>query len=249
VTPLVLVHGGAHGAWCWAPTLELLSTPATAVDLPPKEIRRGGDARRSHPPELDTLTVGDFAASVLADMDAAGLDRAVLVGHSMGGLTIAEVASRAPERVAQLVFVSCIAPAEGTAVLDALPDDLADMTRDATDAPPADALLSEDVIRVMFCNDMDKAQTQLVLDHVGTEVMRPLVTPVVRRGVPAAIPKTYVRLLRDQSLPPATQDEQIANLRQSPGGDVEVIEIDSGHDVMISRPAEFAAALDRIGAA
>jgi hypothetical protein len=96
---------------------------------------------------------------------------------------------------------------------------------------------------------MDKAQTQLVLDHVGTEVMRPLVTPVVRRGVPAAIPKTYVRLLRDQSLPPATQDEQIANLRQSPGGDVDVIEIDSGHDVMISRPAEFAAALDRIGAA
>jgi hypothetical protein len=96
-------------------------------------------------------------------------------------------------------------------------------------------------------NDVDEAQTRLMLDHVGTEVMRPSVTPVVRAGVPAEIPKTYVRLLRDQSLPPETQDAQIANLRDSPGGDVDVVEIDSGHDVMISRPAELAEALDRIG--
>ena len=110
--PIVLVHGGGHGAWCWAPTIEHLTGEVLAVDLPPKEVR-GGPHRFANPPELLTLTVADFAASVLADVDAAGYDRFVLVGHSMAGLTIPEVARLAPERVAQLVFLSCSVPPEG----------------------------------------------------------------------------------------------------------------------------------------
>ena len=110
--PVVLVHGGGHGAWCWEPTIEHLESDVLAVDLPPKQVR-GGARRHEQPPELLTLTVADFAASVLADVDAAGYDRFVLVGHSMAGLTIPEVARRAPERVAHLVFLSCTVPAEG----------------------------------------------------------------------------------------------------------------------------------------
>ena len=91
--PVVLVHGGGHGAWCWEPTIEHLASDVLAVDLPPKSIR-GGDGRFDRPPELLTLTVSDFAESVLADVDAAGYDRFVLVGHSMAGLTIPEVARR-----------------------------------------------------------------------------------------------------------------------------------------------------------
>ena len=89
--PVVLVHGGGHGAWCWTPTLGHMQSEVLAVDLPPKEVR-GGPGRHDQPPELLTLTVSDFAASVLDDVDAAGYDRFVLVGHSMAGLTIPEVA-------------------------------------------------------------------------------------------------------------------------------------------------------------
>ena len=57
---------------------------------------------------------------MLADVDAAGYDRFVLVGHSMAGLTIPEVARRAPERVAHLVFLSCSVPPEGGSIVDIL---------------------------------------------------------------------------------------------------------------------------------
>ena len=30
----VLIHGGAHGAWCWEPLLPHLSGEVLAVDLP-----------------------------------------------------------------------------------------------------------------------------------------------------------------------------------------------------------------------
>src|SRR5215475_8528476 len=117
--PLVLVHGGAHGAWCWEPTQRHLAARSLAIDLPPKAVRGvATDALDARPPELLSVGVREFADSALADVDAAGFERFVLVGHSMGGLTIGELARRVPERIAHLVFVSCLVPPEGGSIID-----------------------------------------------------------------------------------------------------------------------------------
>jgi pimeloyl-ACP methyl ester carboxylesterase len=248
--PVVLVHGGAHGPWCWDRLLPYLDGDALAVDLPPKSVR-GGPRRLEPVPELRTLTVADFADSVLRDVDAAGFERIVLVGHSMGGLTISEVAGRVPDRIEHLVYVSCMVPPEGTSAIEALPEDLRNLTRAAVEQArrggdnPIGGL-DEQTTREMFCNDMDEEQTRFVLDRTGTEVVEVLAEPVSRAGIPPQLPKTFVKLLRDQSLAPDHQDLLIQNLRDSPGGDVEVVTIDAGHDVMISRPKELADVLNRL---
>lgn len=249
-TAIVFVHGGAHGAWCWEPVLPYLDGDSLAIDLPPKSIR-GGPGRLESLPELRTLTIDDFTRSLLDDVDAAGIDRFVLVGHSMGGLTISEVARRVPKRVEHLVYVSCMVPPEGGSAIDALPDDLQDMTRQAVEEMRRGGTnpiggLDEQTTRAMFCNDMDEEQARFVLARTGTEAAVVLAEPVTRAGIPPELPKTFVKLLRDQSLPPAHQDVLIDNLRASPGGDVDVVTIDSGHDVMISRPKELADVLHRI---
>jgi pimeloyl-ACP methyl ester carboxylesterase len=246
----VLVHGGAHGAWCWEPLLPYLDGEALAVDLPPKSIR-GGPGRLEALPELRTLTIDDLARSLLHDVDAAGFERFVLVGHSMGGLTISEVARRVPDRIEHLVYVSCMVPPEGGSAIEALPEDLREMTREAVEearrggANPIGGL-DEDTTRSMFCNDMDEEQTRFVLDRTGTELAVVLAAPVTRAGIPAELPKTFVKLLQDQSLPPDHQETLVRNLRDSPGGDVGVVTIDAGHDVMISRPMELADVLNRL---
>ena len=249
--PVVLVHGGAHGAWCWAPLLAHLEGETQAVDLPPKAVR-GVRNPSPMPEELASTTIDDFAGSVIADVNAACLDRFVLVGHSMGGLTIAEVARRAPERVAHLVFVSCMVPPEGGLVVEGVPSDSQSRARelvdDATTSPPSGGGLNEATIRYMFCNDMDEEQTRLVLDHTGPEALGVFGERVTRRGIPPNLQKTYIRLLQDQALPPADQDRAIANLRESPGGTVDVVELDTGHDVMISSPEKLAPVLTRIAA-
>ena len=250
VSPIVFVHGGAHGAWCWAPLLPFLDGDALAIDLPPKSVR-GGSRRLEPLPELRTLTIGDFADSVLRDVDAAGFERFVLVGHSMGGLTISEVAGRVPDRVEHLVYVSCMVPPEGGSAIEALPEELQDMTRQGVEEArrggdnPIGGL-DEETTRFMFCNDMDEEQTRYVLDRTGAEAAVVLAEPVSRAGIPADLPKTFVKLLRDQSLPPDHQDVLAQNLRNSPGGDVDVVAIDAGHDVMISRPKGLADVLNRL---
>jgi pimeloyl-ACP methyl ester carboxylesterase len=246
--PIVLVHGGAHGAWCWEPTTPYLDGEVLAVDLPPKSIR-GGLGRHEALPELRTLTLADFATSALGDIDSAGFERFVLVGHSMGGLTISELARRVPDRIERLVYVSCIVPPEGGSSVDTLPEELRDTTRDAIerarrgDGNPIGEM-DEAMLQVMFCNDLDEERTRFVLDHVGTEAVGILGEHVSRVGIPPELPKTFVKLLQDQSLAPDLQDVLIDNLRASPGGDVDVVTIDAAHDVMISRPKELADVLN-----
>lgn len=234
-SPIVLVHGGGHGAWCWEPTFWQLSSPVLAVDLPPVDIR-GGPGPICEPPDLEPPTVAEWAASVLADATSEGWDRFVLVGHSLGGVTIAEVARLAPDRVAHLVYVSAVVPEEGGTVLEMLPPEV--LARAANG-------LTEEYIRDMFCTDLDYEQSRFVLDHVGTEIVDTLTETITRKGTPADLPVTFVRLARDNALPPGTQDACIARLRRE-HVNVTVVDMDTGHDVMISRPAELAAVLDAV---
>jgi pimeloyl-ACP methyl ester carboxylesterase len=185
---IVLVHGGAHGAWCWSRTVPHLRSPALAVDLPPKVVR--GAPAAEVPAEIARIGLDDFARSALADVDAAGIGRFVLVGHSMGGLTIAEIARRVPERVAHLIFVSCLIPPESGSMIDALPEEVREMTRAAVARACAGDLaalgvgMNEDLSRHMFCNDMDPDQARFVLEHCGAEAPS-VFTTSSRRGIPS----------------------------------------------------------------
>jgi pimeloyl-ACP methyl ester carboxylesterase len=255
-TPLVLVHGGGHGAWCWEPTLPFLDAPVLAVDLPPKAFRSPALRSSANRPvtlaDFDPVTVPVLADSIVADVDAAGIDRFVLVGHSTAGIAIPEVVRRIPERVAHLVFVSASIPPEGGSVLDTLAPELLDImdnliSRSAS-ANVGATTFDHAVARYMFCNDMDAEQTRFVTDRLCAESTTLIAESVSRLGIPPDIPKTYVRLRRDQSMPPDFQAKMIANIEASPGGDVAVVELDSGHDVMISHPRELAAVLNRIAA-
>jgi pimeloyl-ACP methyl ester carboxylesterase len=236
--PIILVHGGAHGAWCWEPTLAELGSAVLAVDLPPVSIR-GGAGRLEQVPECETLTLADWVDAVFEAATAAGWDRFVLVGHSLGGATIAEVARRAPNRVAHLVYVSAVVPEEGGTVLEMLPAEMLERMAGG---------LTEEAVGEIFCTGMDEDQTRFVLDNIGTEVVGVLTEAVSRTNTPRTMPVTFIRLARDNALPPATQDVCIARLRREVDL-VDVIDLDAGHDVMISAPVRLAAVLDEVAAA
>ena len=85
-----------------------------AVDLP-------GHCRSAGAPPA---SVQDAAQFVLALLDAAGVERAALVGHSFGSLIALEVASRVPERVSHLAMVGTAYPmVVSPALLDAALND------------------------------------------------------------------------------------------------------------------------------
>jgi pimeloyl-ACP methyl ester carboxylesterase len=97
--PVVLaVHGITSTSRTWLATARCLDDRAAliAVDL----RGRGASSALPGPVGLDA-----HARDMLAVLDAAGLQRAVVVGHSMGAYIAARLAVRHPDRVAQLVLV------------------------------------------------------------------------------------------------------------------------------------------------
>ena len=97
--PVVLVHGYAISGHYMRPMLERLAhaVDCWAPDLP-------GHGRSETPPR--PLDVPGYADALVAWMTAVGLDRALLVGNSLGCQVIAHVAVRHPERVVGLVLTA-----------------------------------------------------------------------------------------------------------------------------------------------
>ena len=230
----VLVHGGGTSGSCWDLLRPLLDRPSVAVDLP---------GRGDHPADLTSVTLSEFADCVAAVIVEHDLIDVTLVGHSLAGITLPRVADRVSDRLRRLVFISCAVPAQGESVADILatfsPTVAQVAARIGDDVVTADGVLHPELASAMLCNDMDERQQRLTLSLLLPEALQIVSEPMDLSGLRHAIPLTYVRLLHDESLTPATQDQMAANLAAT-----DIIDLDAGHMAMISQPEKLAAILN-----
>jgi pimeloyl-ACP methyl ester carboxylesterase len=102
----VLIHGFTGSTFTWRDTLPALAAThrVVALDLP-------GFGFSDRNPQL-TYTPDAHARRVVRLMDELGIQRATLVGHSMGGGVAERVAAAHPERVERLVLVAAVDASE-----------------------------------------------------------------------------------------------------------------------------------------
>jgi pimeloyl-ACP methyl ester carboxylesterase len=98
--PLLLTHGFSATSAMFASTVDALapSRPCVTWDV------RGHGASDS-PDDPAAYSIPLSVADMVAILDAEGIDRVVLLGHSMGGYLSLEFVRAHPERVAALVLV------------------------------------------------------------------------------------------------------------------------------------------------
>jgi pimeloyl-ACP methyl ester carboxylesterase len=220
MTSFVLVHGGAHGAWCWDRVVPFLRSDrrvdaVVAVDL------TGHGVRRNVKP-LEAITLDDYVDDVVREIEDRDLRKVVLVGHSLAGITVPQVAARVPDRVQWLIYLSTSNPPAGQSINDLMKHPLSPIARGID-------------FELMFCNDLDGETTAWLLSQLGPEPPGPLAQPVTPTVLPADLDSTYILLERDEALPPEYQREQARN-----AGVREVVPLDAGHSAFASRPRELA---------
>ncbi len=237
----VLVHGGGMTACFWDRLLPHLDRPALAVDMP---------GRSGKPGDLATLSVEDEVASVVSDVEAAGLRAPiVLVAHSSGGLVVPGVVTRLAGRVAHVVLNAALVPPEGGCGLDCMKgkhrDGLVAAVEQARRSgsvitlpgPPADP----ETFRLAYGGDpLDDASLAYVTDPLRCvpDTVHHYFQPV-HWSLAADVPVTYVVNERDRPVTVAMQEEMIARLPTKPT----VVRLDCGHLPAVTMPEAFAAVL------
>lgn len=234
---IVFLHGGEQGGWIWDQTIAALkiqdggeSRKIIALDVPGCGARRGSDWRSaSHDTVLATLA---------NDLDAAGVNNAVLIGHSQAGTVLPRLSAMRQQRVTQLVYVTACAPQSGQTVSEMM--GIAPRGQDADSIGwPLDPKTTapRDLLTAMFCNDMDEAQTSAFLAQIGEDHWPVACGNAERNWIyPRDVaPSAYVVALRDQILPEAWQLRFAQRIGVS-----RIDRIDAGHQVMNTRPHALA---------
>ncbi|MGZ5212237.1 MAG: alpha/beta fold hydrolase [Actinomycetota bacterium] len=217
---VLLIHAFPVDARMWEPQLAALGdgVPVVAPHLP----GFGGTPRRG-----DVMSMGSAAARCLEALDAAGVNRAVVCGLSMGGYVAFELWRRARERFAGLILANTRAGAdteEGVAGRRGLAERLlAEGSGFLVQSPPP--LLSEhanDDLR-RWVRELIAAQPAASIAAASLGMAeRPDSTPDLAT---IDVPTLVVTSDRDSLIPPAATSPMAG---QIPGAELAVID-GAGH--------------------
>ena len=239
----VFIHGGGQGSWVWEQTIDALVIQSggvcntLALDVPGCGTKRGFDT--------STLAFDDIIDSLAADIEAFGMDNAVLVGHSMAGTVMPRLAERRPDLFRHLIFASCSAPAPGQTIVELMgqgkqgenPDEVGwfvSLTEGSI----------QDRYEKIFCNDMEPGLKEILLEGM-TRDSWPICSYSEldwQYNQLKEFPASYVVFLQDRALPVSWQRCFAERLYAD-----HVVHIDAGHQGMLTRPHAFAEVL--LGAA
>jgi 3-oxoadipate enol-lactonase len=234
---VVFLHGIGGDAKSWRPELEALAGNYRAIawDMP----GYGGS------PALTEMNFPALANALESLLDSLEIERAHLIGHSIGGMVAQEFAAASPERVASVVLYAT-SPAFGR------PD--GDWQREflkarlaPLDAGGTMADLAPGIVRGLIGDDPDPdgvaratAAMSRVPETAYRAAMQCLVTFDRRDALPdLAVPVLVLAGAQDDNAP-ARMMERMA--KQIPGARFEII-AGAGHLAHFEKPAAFRAAI------
>jgi pimeloyl-ACP methyl ester carboxylesterase len=224
MTEFVLVAGAWLGSWAW----EEVTAELRAAGHGAHPVTLSGLAERQREPAGQQTHVRD----IVTEVERRDLRDVVLVGHSYAGIPVGQAAGRIGERLTRVVFVDSNVPADGGSFVSGASERgqarlRAMIAENGGCWPPLAAaefeghgLTEEQITRI----------TSASTPHPG----RTLTEPAVLAVPLGELPVTYVKCLLDGAQP----SPDVAGLLTS--GRWRLVELDTGHWPMFSRPRELA---------
>lgn len=216
----ILVHGAWHGSWCWhkvVKRLEALGHKAIALDLP-------GHFHNKYNPQEVTL---EKYVKYVEDLINKAQQPVVLVGHSMAGVVITQVAENMPDKIDNLIYVSAFIPKNGGSLIDeekqaTIPSVATEVT---IDEKAGLILLNPSIrIREFFLGNCSNEDAEYALSHLQPQPLRPFVDPIsISDERFGRVPKLYIKTLKDKAIMPQDQKRMYSRIK------CDVIPIDSDH--------------------
>lgn len=234
----VLVHGAWQAPYVWDDVRSYLTSRGNRViivELP----AHGADNTPAHTTSLEVYSRKVISA-VLEEKK-----RVILVGHSMAGMVISNVAENVPEKIIQLVYIGAFLPASGQSLTDLAYADPDSKLGNAL-IPSADQLMLDikrEELTYLFVNDGSKDTKEQLIANYRAEPAIPFSIKIsLTEKNFGSVPKVYIKTLQDLVISTFLQDKMIAaaNIKK-------VYNVDTSHSPFLSQFEVVANLLHEIG--
>jgi pimeloyl-ACP methyl ester carboxylesterase len=227
---LILVHGASHGGWCWekiVPLLEADGHEVLAPDLPA--------CGKDQTPPIDVTLAGNTTA--ILRLVERRQEPVILVGHSLGGVTITQAAEASPDRIGALVYLTAIAPLDGECARDVTGRQADSLLRRSYQAG-ADGLtysFQRSKVPTLFYNACSYEDAYAAMERLRPQPLGIATAPIqVTPERYGTVPRWYIECLQDNAITLSLQRFMTERLP------CRTLQIDTDHSPFLSAPTELA---------
>ncbi len=232
----VLVHGAwaDESSWSLVRNQLALNANVVVVNLP----GHGIDLTPA-----SSIKLSDYVQAVTHAINEQP-GKVVLVGHSMAGIIISQVAENIPDKIDKLVYVSAYLPKNNEDLLSLSKQDLQSNVGGALEFSPdySAAKIKKDVIASAVCADCPEFMKEVLVKYHKAEPSKPLGEKVTLSGKFANVPKYYIYTSADAAVGFELQKAMVRN-----NGTVrQTFVMNTSHLPFVVNPQEFVSILTGI---
>ncbi|MCU0383404.1 MAG: alpha/beta fold hydrolase [Cyclobacteriaceae bacterium] len=233
----VLVHGAWADESAWGNIKPNLATQANVVtvNLP----AHGLDFTNA-----SQVSLKDYTTKVIEAINQQP-GKVILVGHSMAGIVISQVAESIPQKIHKLVYVSAYLPANGEDLLSISKQDKESLVGNALEfnADYTAAKIKKETIAVAVCADCPDWMKDVLVKYHKEEPTKPLGEKVaLTQAKFGSVPKYYIHTTQDAAVGYELQKQMV----KQNGKILKTYSIESGHLPFVTKPNEFVTILQSL---
>jgi pimeloyl-ACP methyl ester carboxylesterase len=228
----LLIHGAWGAAWEFDKVAKSLTDEGhnvVALDLP---------GHGENPAKIKDVTMSSYVQCVVDVIEKLD-EKVVLVGHSLAGAVISQVAELIPERIDRLIYVAAMLLKNGDSALAVMQNDpLGELLSNTIFSDDGSyATLTEETVRNVLLNDV-KDETYLnsiVHKFLFKQATEPFMAIAnLSEENFGSVPKYYIKASIDKVISPEAQDNMLTHWQVD-----KVVTLKSGHFPLTSIPEKL----------
>ena len=232
----VLVHGAWADESAWGFVRNDLAKNANVevVNLP----AHGADNTWGN-----LVTLKDYIKTV-TDVINKQSGKVILVGHSMAGIVVSQVAENVPNKIDKIIYISAYLPRNGEDLLSLSKQDAQSKAGGALEfaADYKTATIKKDMIAPAVCDDCPQFMKEALVKYHRAEPTEPLGEKVVLTAKFAGVPKYYIHTSNDKTVGYDLQKMMVKNN----GTIKQTYVMNTSHLPFVVQPQEFLTILSSI---
>lgn len=228
----LLIHGAWGAAWEFNKVTELLSNDGhnvVALDLP------GHGENKAN---IADVNMNAYVQTVVKAINDLG-EEVILVGHSLAGAVISQVAQIIPEKIESLIYVAAMLLKDGESPLSVMQNDAGGelLPNSLFSEDGSYATISEETVRNVLLNDVDDEAylNSIVPRFLFKQATEPFMAKAqLTEEKYGSVEKHYIKASIDKVITPAAQEKMLNNWQVD-----NVFTLESGHFPLTSIPEKL----------